>query len=58
MNMSFYKGGQQIICTEILSDIIDEMRRERKFVMAIQNPNDIKGYIEVDIESVRGKDES
>lgn len=49
-NQSFADKGEQVLCTDIIVDIIDELRRDRKIKMAIKDSNYIKEYIAVDIE--------
>lgn len=34
---------------DILSDIIDELRRDRKIIMSIKDPVAIKDYVEIDL---------
>ena len=55
-NYAFRKdinNPEQIICTEITSDIIEEMRKERKINMCINKAGKVKEYISVDIESTK-----
>ena len=42
--------GTEILFTEIMSDIIDEIRRERKIAMTIRDANYIKEYIQIDLD--------
>ena len=42
--------GTEILCTEIMSDIIDEIRGERKIAMTIRYANYIKEYIQIDLD--------
>jgi uncharacterized lipoprotein YajG len=36
-NLSFKHFNVEILCTEIMADIIDEIRRERKIAMTIRD---------------------
>lgn len=49
-NQSFADKGEQVLCTDIIVDIIDELRRDRKIKMAIKDSNYIKEYIAVDLD--------
>lgn len=48
-NQSFIHNNDQILCTEIVADVIDEMRRERKIKMAIREANHVKEYVMINI---------
>ena len=48
INVSFVERRQKIISPEILSDVLDELRRERKILMVIQNA-DVDQYIAMDM---------
>lgn len=39
-----------MLCTDIIVDIIDELRRDRKIKMAIKDSNYLKEYIAVDLD--------
>ena len=51
-NMSFKHINVEILCTEIMSDIIDEIRRERKIAMSIKDASYVKQYIMEDLDEV------
>lgn len=37
VNFSFRNRGKLILCTEIINDVMDEMRCERKIIMVLQS---------------------
>ena len=50
VNFSFNNNtNKQIISADIVVDVIDELRRERKIKMAIKDANYVKLYIQVDL---------
>ena len=49
-NLSFVFKGQFVVCTEIMVDIIDELRRDRKIKMAISDSEYVKLYLNVALE--------
>ena len=52
INQSFNSNSNmQIISADIVVDVIEELRRERKIKMAIKDPNYVKMYIKVDLNS-------
>ena len=51
-NLSFKHINVEILCTEIMADIIDEIRRERKIAMSIKDASQIKEYISQDLDEV------
>jgi len=48
-NQSFYNNNNALLCTEIVYDIFDEMRRERKIMMAINESGHVQEYVKQDL---------
>lgn len=48
-NQSFYNKGNALLCTEIVFDVINEMRRERKISMAIKESGHVLEYVSQDL---------
>jgi hypothetical protein len=44
-NLSFVFKGEFVVCQEIIVDIIDELRTDRKIKMAIYDSETVKEYI-------------
>jgi len=51
-NFTFLDKGKQILSTEIISAILDEIRRERKVKMVLNDDN-VEGYVELDMTEVK-----
>lgn len=49
-NQSFVNNENQIVCADIVCDVLEEMRRERKMIMVIKNANSVKEYVLTDIQ--------
>jgi hypothetical protein len=49
-NLSFKYKNELVVLQDILIDIIDELRRDRKIKMAIQDSEYVKEYIMEDLE--------
>jgi hypothetical protein len=56
-NLSFVFKGQFVVYTEIMVDIIDELRRDRKIKMAISDSEYVKQYLTVELEDANNIDE-
>ena len=52
MNISFKDKGAYILSPDIMSDFIDEMRKERKVQMVLKDTNFVDYYIGLDMSSV------
>ena len=39
-----------MLCLEIMIDVLDELRSERKVLMAITNSNYVSKYVKIDID--------
>ena len=48
-NQSFYNKGNALLCTEIVFNVINEMRRERKIQMAIEESGHVQEYVKLDL---------
>ena len=47
-NVSYSEFGTKLVCPEILLDVIDELRNERKILMAIKD-DDVDKYINMEM---------
>ena len=53
-NLSFnYKKGKKILNCQIIMDLTNELKRERKMFMSIKDPNMAHFYIDVDFEKAQ-----
>jgi len=50
-NISFIEKAKRIVSPEILLDVLDEIRRERKILMVIQDDN-VDQYINMDMTEI------
>jgi len=48
-NLSLKSGSVHKISVDLVVDIIDELRRDRKIIMAIKNASYVKEYIKIDL---------
>lgn len=50
MNFSFTNGsqGSKTLCIDIINDVMDELRRDRKIAMVLADA-DIESYIQLDL---------
>ena len=48
INFSFENQGQKTLCVEIIENVMDELRRERKIIMVLAD-SDIEDYIKLDL---------
>lgn len=48
MNLSFVNKGTKTLCVDIISSVLDEIRRERKIRMVLADDN-VEEYIKVDL---------
>jgi len=48
MNFSYTNEGQKTLCVDIIVDVMDELRRERKIEMVLADA-DIENYIKLDL---------
>ena len=51
MNFSFDNKGQKTLSVEIIENVMDELRRERKIKMVLADSG-IEEYIKLDLEGV------
>lgn len=51
LNLSFKEKGKKILCNDIVWDVLDEVRKERKVIMAL-NDDTIDDYINLDMTEV------
>lgn len=51
MNFAFKERGKMILAIEINQDVLDEIRRERKIMMVLQDKN-VDNYIAMDITEI------
>jgi len=51
MNFSFENAGQKTLCIEIIENVMDELRRERKIAMVLAD-SDIEEYIKLDLSNL------
>lgn len=50
-NLSFdYKKNKKILNCSILMDLAQELKRERKMIMAIRDPNQVNLYVDIDFK--------
>lgn len=49
MNFSFANSGHKTLAIEIIENVMDELRRERKIEMVLADDN-IEEYIKLDLE--------
>ena len=54
MNFSFYNKGVKTLAVEIIENVMDELRRERKISMVLA---EIEEYIKLDLTGVKEDDE-
>lgn len=51
LNISFIDKGKRILCNDIIWDVMDEVRMERKTIMALKDDN-VDEYIHLDMTEV------
>ena len=56
LNFSFENLGHRTLCIEVIENILDELRRERKIAMVLADDN-IEKYIELDFESIQTEEQ-
>lgn len=56
LNFSFDNLGHQTLCMEVIENVLDELRRERKIEMVLADDN-IEKYIELDFESIQSQEQ-
>mmetsp|Transcript_17619 Transcript_17619/g.27259 ORF Transcript_17619/g.27259 Transcript_17619/m.27259 type:complete len:140 (+) Transcript_17619:3240-3659(+) len=56
INFSFENAGQKTLCVEIIENVMDELRRERKILMVLADSN-IEQYIKLDLGEVEKEEE-
>ena len=50
-NLSFnYKKNKKILNCSIIMDLAQELKRERKMIMAIRDPNQVNLYVDIDFK--------
>ena len=47
--MSFHNKGNMLVANEIVIDVINEMRRERKILMVLKDQADVIEYVRSDL---------
>ena len=48
LNLSYNDNGKKILNVEIIQDVLDELRRERKTSMVLAD-DDIEEYVDLDL---------
>jgi hypothetical protein len=48
LNLSYNDNGKKILNVEIVQDVLDELRRERKTMMVLAD-DDIEEYVDLDL---------
>ena len=48
LNLSYNDNGKKILNIEIIQDVLDELRRERKTIMVLAD-DDIEEYVDLDL---------
>lgn len=56
-NLSFTNKSQKTLCVEIVDNVMDELRRERKIRMVLADDG-IEEYIKLDFRGAKEEDES
>jgi len=51
LNLTFRDKGKLVICNDIIWDVLDECRKERKILMALMDDN-VEEYIDLDMTEV------
>ena len=51
INVAFTEKHKKLVSPEILNDVLDEIRRERKILMVIQDDN-VDQYINMDMTEI------
>ena len=49
--MSFKDSSEYVLSNDIISDVLDELRRERKILMVLRDAN-VESYIKVDLTEI------
>lgn len=56
MNLSYNDNGKKTLNVEIIQDVLDEIRRERKTIMVLADDN-IEEYVDLDLVEGESLDE-
>ena len=56
INLSYINGDHKTLCVDIIENVMDELRRERKTKMVL-NDEEIELYIEQDLSKAESMDE-
>jgi len=51
LNLTFRDKGKLILCNDIIWDVLDECRKERKILMSLMDDN-VDEYIDLDMTEV------